>query len=116
MMSASLREYETILIAEPELNEEALTELRNQFGELVTRHGGRVENSHFLGKRRLSYRIGRFSEGNFLQIKLQMPPNGLEGLKRMVNQIEPVMRILVVSSSSLPANHQPQLSSDEEEE
>ena len=116
MMSASLREYETILIAEPELNEEALTELKNKFGELVTRHGGRVENSHFLGKRRLSYRIGRFSEGNFLQIKLQMPPTGLDGLRKMVNQIEPVMRILVVSSSSLPVNHQPQLSSDEEEE
>ena len=115
-MAVSLRDYEAILIADPALNEEALTELKNQFGELVTRHGGRVEDSQFLGKRKLSYRIGKFSEGNYVQVKLQMPAAGLDGLKRVTHLIEPVMRLLVVSSSSLPANPQPKISSAEEEE
>ena len=115
-MTASLRDYEAILIADPQLNEEALAELKNQFGDLVTRHGGRVEESQLLGKRKLSYRIGRFHEGNFLQVKLQMPPGGLDGLKKMANLIEPVVRILVVLSAGLPANPQPQVSIQEEGE
>ena len=115
-MAASLRGYEAILITDPQLNEESMAELKNQFGEMVTRHGGRVEDSQFLGKRKLSYRIGKFSEGNFLQVKLQLPPAGLDGLKKMANLIEPVVRLLVVLSSSLPVNHQPQLSNEEEGE
>ena len=115
-MAVSLREYEAILITDPGLNEEALKELKGQFGELVTRHGGRVEDSLFLGKRKLSYRIGKFSEGNFLQIKLQMPPAALDGFKKMAHLIEPVVRLLVVSSSSVPVNHQPKITDDGDEE
>ena len=115
-MTASLREYEAILITDPQLNEESMAELKNQFGELVTRHGGRVADSQFLGKRKLSYRIGKFSEGNFLQVKMQMPPAGLDGLKRVANLIEPVVRLLVVLSVGLPVGPKPQLSSQEEGE
>ncbi len=115
-MASSLREYEAILITDPQLNEAAMAELKNQFGEMVTRHGGRVEDSQFLGKRKLSYRIGKFSEGNFLQVKLHLPPAGLDGLKKMANMIEPVVRLLVVSSAGLPVNPQPQLSNQEEGE
>lgn len=101
-----MRDYEAILIADPQLNEEALTQLKSQMADLVGRHGGRVQESVFLGRRKLSYRIGRHSEGNYLQVKLQMPPSGLEGFKRTANLIEPVLRMMVVLSSGLPVSGQ----------
>lgn len=111
-----MRDYEAILIADPQLNEEGLTQLKSQMADLVGRHGGRVQESVFLGKKKLSYRIGRHSEGNYLQVKLQMPPAGLEGFKRMANLIEPVMRMMVVLSSRLPVNNQAVVSGEGREQ
>lgn len=97
------KDYEAILIADPELNEEALTQLKSHFADLVTRHGGKVQDTQVLGKRKLSYKIGKFSEGNYLQIKLQLPPASVEALKRVAQLIEPVIRMMVVIQSALPA-------------
>ena len=113
-MAASFKDYEAILIADPELNEEALSQLKTHFADLVTRHGGKVQDNQVLGKRKLSYRIGKFSEGNYLQIKLQLPPASVEPLKRVAQLIEPVIRLMMVIQSSLPLNTQPAAGSAEE--
>ena len=101
------KEYEAILIADPDLNEEGISQLKTHFADLVTRHGGKVQDAQVLGKRKLSYRIGKFSEGNYLQVKLQMPPASVEPLKRVTQLIEPVIRLMVVIQSALPASPQP---------
>ncbi len=106
-MPGALKEYEAILIADPQLNEEALNQLKNQMAELVSRHGGRVQEHLFLGRRKMSYRIGRHSEGNYVQVKIEMPPAGLEGFKRMANLIEPVLRMMVVASAGVATNNNP---------
>ncbi len=101
------KEYEAILIADPDLNEEGISQLKTHFSDLVTRHGGKVQDAQVLGKRKLSYRIGKFSEGNYLQVKLQMPPPPVEPLKRVTQLIEPVIRLMMVIQSALPAGPQP---------
>lgn len=106
-MAASFKDYEAILIADPELNEAALTQLKSHFAELVTRHGGKVQDTQLLGRRKLSYRMGKFSEGNYLQVKLQLPPASVEALKRVAQMIEPVIRLMLVIQSTLPAGTQP---------
>lgn len=102
-MASSSKDYEAILIADPELNEEGLNQLKTHFADLVTRHGGKVQDSQLLGKRKLSYRIGKFGEGNYLQIKLQLPPASVEPLKRVAQLIEPVIRLMVVIQAALPS-------------
>ena len=97
------KDYEAILIADPELNEDGLTQLKSHFADLVSRHGGKVQDTQMLGKRKLSYKIGKFNEGNYLQIKLQLPPASVEALKRVAQLIEPVIRLMVVIQSALPA-------------
>ena len=111
---ASFKDYEAILIADPELNEEGLTQLKSHFADLVTRHGGKVQETQVLGKRKLSYRMGKFSEGNYLQVKLQLPPVSVEALKRVAQMIEPVIRLMVVIQSALPASAQPAAAGPEE--
>ena len=106
-MAASFKDYEAILIADPELNEEGLTQLKSHFSDLVTRHGGKVRDAQVLGKRKLSYRMGKFSEGNYLQVKLQLPPASVEALKRVAQMIEPVIRLMVVIQAALPDSPQP---------
>lgn len=95
-----MREYDAVLIADPGLNEEGLTQLKAHFNDMVSRHGGRVQETSVLGRRKLSYRIGKYSEGNYLQIKLQMPPASIEALKRTAHLIEPVVRLMVVLNNA----------------
>lgn len=103
MSEASLKDYEIILIASPDLNAEALTQLQSQFGEMVTRQGGRVVETVALGKRKLSYRIGKHHEGHYLQLKLQLPPSGVDGLKRAAALSESLVRMMVVQATGTAA-------------
>lgn len=102
-MSETLKDYEVILIAQPDLNAEAVGRLQTQFGEMVARQGGRSVENALLGKRKLSYRIGRYHEGNYLQVKIQLPPSEVEGLKRSAALMEPLVRMMVVRGTGSPA-------------
>ena len=114
MMAASFKDYEAILIADPELNEEGLTQLKSHFADLVTRHGGKIQETQMLGRRKLSYRIGKFSDGNYLQFRLQLPPASVEAVKRVAQLIEPVIRLMVVIQTGLTSNSQPVATNPEE--
>lgn len=101
-MSVALRDYGAVLIADPGLSEEGLGQLKSQFTEMVTRHGGKVLGVSALGKKRLSYRIGKHREGNYLQIKMQLPPAGVDGLTKMAHTLERVIRLMILSADAFP--------------
>ena len=101
-MSVPLRDYGAVLIADPGLSEDGLTQLKNQFTEMVTRHGGKVVNVTALGKKRLAYRIGKHHDGNYLQIKMQLPPAGVDGLTKLSHTLERVIRLMILSGEAMP--------------
>ncbi len=99
-MSVNLRDYEAVLIASPELNEEAVSTLRTQLNEVVSRHQGKLLESVVLGKRKLSYPLGRWSEGLYLQLRLQLPPSEVAALEKAVKMMEGNVRFMVTHPSS----------------
>ena len=102
-MAETMREYQTILIVNPELKPEAQEQFQGQFGEQVARLGGRVIESVVLGRRRLSYKMGRHVEGNYLQAKIEIPTLQVESLKESVSRMEPVIRMMVVLTTGAAA-------------
>ena len=98
-MSNLNREYQTILIVNPELAEADISKLQGQVGELVGRHQGRVVESVSLGRRRLSYKMGRFTEATYLQMKLELPPLQLSSFERALKMVESVIRFLVLKDN-----------------
>ncbi len=105
-MSVSLRKYLGILIAHPDLNEEGLNHLKDQFSELVSRHGGQIVQIVSLGKRKLAYRIGRVWEGHYLEIHMEAPPAGVEPLKQAADLLDSIVRLAIVQGSSYSAKPQ----------
>ncbi len=99
-MSVNSRDYEAILIVSPELNEEAVSAVRTQLNDLASRHKGKLLESAVLGKRRLSYPLGRWSEGLYLQLRLQLPPSEVAALEKTVKMMEGIMRFMVTHPSS----------------
>jgi small subunit ribosomal protein S6 len=98
-MSTLLQDYEALLVVQPELSEEAVSKLQSQFGEVVTRQGGRILECSNLGKRKLAYRIKRFSEGIYLQVRFQIPPAEVAGLKKTTGLMEQIVRFLLVQGA-----------------
>ncbi len=95
-MTQAVGKYDAILIVSPENNPEALSKLQAQFNELVTQQGGRVLESSSLGKRRLSYSLGKLREGNFLQVRLELPPEQVAPLKKALRLVRAIARCMIV--------------------
>ena len=102
----SARKYLGLVIVHPDLNEDRLNQLKAQFGELVTRHGGQVLEAVSLGKRKLAYRVKKLWEGNYLEFHMEMAPGGVEALKRAAGLLDSVVRLTIVQESSLPTKPQ----------
>ncbi len=99
MPIAELKKYELIVIVDPSSNEEAASKLQTQIKEVVTRHGGQVSETVPLGRRKLSYKIGKFAEGNYLQINFQAPASEIIGLKKALGLMESIIRFMVVQET-----------------
>lgn len=96
-----VRTYEAMVIASPELSEEALSQLQKSLGEVIAHQGGRVLDGSVLGKRRLSFSISRFSEGTYLQIRFELSSNKVGEVKKAVAMMESIIRMMVIQGSSL---------------
>ncbi len=94
-MSVNSRDYEAILIVSPDLNEEAVSAVRTQLTDLAVRHKGKLLESAVLGKRKLSYPMGRRNEGLYLQLRLQLPSLEVVAFEKTVRMTEGVLRFMV---------------------
>ncbi len=98
-MADSLRRYTGIVIASPSLNEEALTKLKAALDQAVVRLEGKMVDWTALGKRRLTYKIKRFSEGNYFQAQMELPPKGVEELRKVTALMDSILRLMVIQGA-----------------
>lgn len=99
-MLDSTRRYEAVLMVNPALTEEALAQLQAQIQDLIGRAGGRTAEKFNLGKRRLSFKIGRLSEAVYLEIRFSIAPDQVAGLKKAVGLVENVIRFMIGREST----------------
>jgi ribosomal protein S6 len=93
------RTYQATVLLSPQINEEAASKLQGGLSELVTRHGGRVLESHLAGKKRLSYRIKKASEATYLLMKLALPADQVLPLSRAADPMEEVLRFFITKEA-----------------
>ena len=68
------RQYELVYITTPDASEQQLADLHAQVESIVSRFGGRVDNTENWGRRKLAYEIGRQKEGVYVLEVLDPPP------------------------------------------
>lgn len=95
-MELPVRTYEAMVIANPQLSDEALEQLKGQLSEVVKRQGGRVLETTLLGRRRLSFPIRKEAEGTYLQVRLEVASGEVVKIQRAVALIESVLRMMVI--------------------
>ena len=98
-----MRDYELMVVLDPNLDEAAIEAMSTRIQALVTQRGGTVENVDTWGRKRLAYPIGHFRDGFYILNRLQLPPNAATEIERALKLTESVIRHLLVRSEGLSA-------------
>jgi len=94
------RDYEMVLVINPEAAEEKFDAILNSVNQLITSLGGIVSDVEQWGKRKLAYPIKSFSEGNYVLTRFKLKPSLGRELEAKLRISEEVPRHLLIRLSS----------------
>jgi ribosomal protein S6 len=92
----SLRTYELVLIAQPELDVEGLDALVDSIQQVIADNGGEVMKVERMGKRKLAYSIEKHFEGHYVLLHTALERPIMLELERRLKLSEDVLRYLLV--------------------
>jgi small subunit ribosomal protein S6 len=95
-----LRDYELVLVVNPEGAEDALETTINSVNQFITGKGGVISEEERWGKRKLAYPINRHLEGNYVLTRCKMRPTWAKELDANLNISEEVLRHLLLKVGS----------------
>ncbi|RBY75928.1 30S ribosomal protein S6 [Blastococcus sp. TF02-09] len=86
-----MRNYELMIILDPDLEERTIAPSLDRFLTVVTNSGGTVK-TEIWGRRRMAYEINKKPEGIYAIIDIQAEPAAVQELDRQLNLNESVLR------------------------
>ena len=92
-----LRDYELVLIINPDAGEEAIEAILDSLNKYITGNEGTVSNTERWGKKKLAYPIRRFLEGHYVLMQFRMNPASGRQLEVNLKISEDVMRHLLIN-------------------
>jgi small subunit ribosomal protein S6 len=90
------REYETVFILDPALEEGPVNEQIERASGLIRDNGGIVDEVERWGRRRLAYEIGRKRDGVYTLVRYHAPGAAVKELERRLRVNEQVLRVMTV--------------------
>ena len=91
-----MREYELMVIINPEVDDRAVEPTLKKFLEVVTKENGTVDKLDIWGRRRLAYEIQKKSEGIYAVVNFTAEPQTAKELDRVLSLNEAVMRTKII--------------------
>ncbi len=92
----SMRNYELMVILDPDLEERTVQPSLETYLNLVTQDGGSVESIDVWGRRRLAYEVDKKTEGIYAVVSLSAEPATVKELDRQLGLNESVLRTKVM--------------------
>lgn len=87
-----MRQYELMIILDPELDERTVQPSLDKFLTVVTKDGGTVDNIDLWGRRRLAYDIAKKSEGIYAVVTMTAESATAKELDRQLGLNESILR------------------------
>jgi small subunit ribosomal protein S6 len=92
-----MRNYEVVIIVQPDVDETALTGVVDKVKGWITDSGGTIAKVDVWGKRRMAYAIRKQREGQYVFFQAEIAPTFSATLDRNLHFLEPVMRYLITA-------------------
>ena len=91
-----MRQYELMVILDPEIDERQVAPKLDGFLKVITGDGGTIENVDIWGKRRLAYEIQKKNEGIYAVVNFTATSEATQELDRQLKLNEQIMRTKVL--------------------
>ena len=91
-----MRNYELGFILHPHVEQPDVTQAVDKVGQYITAAGGEVTSVDVWGRRVLAYPIRKQEEGTYVFAQLQLEPQAIEELERVLKLDEEVLRYLLL--------------------
>jgi len=88
----SNRKYEAFYIVKPELNDSDVQKIADRFKAVVEEQGGTVEKAGKWDKRKLSFEINGYKEGNYILMTFEAGAKAPAELNRLMRISDDVIR------------------------
>ncbi len=90
-----MNKYESIIIVNPNVDEEGLKSLETKFTGLINENG-KVESVENLGKKKLAYDVKKHKEGTYFVFNFEAKPEFVAELERIYRITDEVIKFIVV--------------------
>lgn len=90
-----MNKYESVIIVNPNLEEESVKNLIKKFSDLINTDGT-VASVEEMGKRKLAYEIKKQKEGFYVVFKFEAKPELISELERNYRITDEVMKFIVI--------------------
>ena len=90
-----MNKYESVVIVNPNLEEESIKNLVKKFSDLINTDG-KVTSVEEMGRRKLAYEIKKQKEGFYLVFKFEAKPEIITELERNYRITDEVIKFMVI--------------------
>jgi len=94
-----IRQYETMMLLSPELDEAGCETIINFVKELAKKDDVTITSADYLGKKTLAYQIGQIKEAHYYLLTYDSAPSFVAELERNLKINDKVIRFLTVKRS-----------------
>ena len=91
-----MRKYEVMIIVDSDVDERQVPALIEKHLETITKGGGTVDSNDLWGRRRLAYDINKKSEGIYVVLRLNVDPDVIQEMDRLMGIDEKIVRTKVL--------------------
>ncbi|RMG73338.1 MAG: 30S ribosomal protein S6 [Nitrospirae bacterium] len=88
--------YENIIIVDPTLGDEEVTEVSNKCKETIEKYGGTILKTDNWGRRKLAYELNKRSQGYYILYTFRAPSEAIAKMERFYRVYEPVFKFMFV--------------------
>jgi small subunit ribosomal protein S6 len=105
-----MRQYEMMVILDPEIEERTVAPSLDKYLSVVTTAGGSVDKVDIWGRRRLSFEIKKKSEGIYAVVDFTATPDTAKELDRQLRLNEAVLRTKILRPDATAKKQRPDAS------
>ena len=96
------RPYEALVILKTAGTEQEIARSASALEESIKKIGGRIDDLHGLGRRKLAFRIARQHEGYYYVLRFQAPTEQIPELDRLLRLNDSIVRFIILSAEEVP--------------
>ena len=90
-----MNKYESVVIINPEVDEEGVKALENTFTDMINKNG-KVSKVDELDKKKLAYTVKKCTEGNYVVFNFEATPALIAELERNYRITDEIIKFMVI--------------------